>query len=265
MKRKSLKILIVTMFLLLFSVNSFAVTYEYTGKDIYDNAELFSSDVENEITEKIKKLEEKYEYDIAVVTVWENSVTTPQTFADRIYDESNMGFGPHNTGILLVINMGTRDITLSSSEPNQYYVFTQKALDKIRTRVGSELTDENYDGALRLFVKMIKPYIEEGYGKANNSFGYTIKKSFFSIWTVFASVIAFLVWMLPKFISHRPVKLASEAGSYIVAGTYNINSKKDRFLHTHTTKHKIETSSSGSGRSGGGGGGTHRGGSTGKF
>jgi len=262
MKRK----IILLIFMSLFFSSVFQVTYAVPTVDssekVYDFAELFTPEEENKLYNYINDFIDKYEIDMAIVTTEENDKGVAETYADDFYDYNGFGIGPTYDGLLLLIDMDTRtmhisttgqailiydDYRIESMLDNAYYHISNQ--DYYKTAYNFIIDSENY-------IKMGIPSSNEGYEIDING-DYVRKKGAFPFFGfLIASLIISGIFILIAKSRHKVVKKATEAKNYLIRGSLSLTQSSDRFVNSHTsTIYVPKTSSSG----GSGGSSTHRG------
>ena len=108
-----LAILAVCFFLLPLSVN--ADTLGQGSQRVFDNAKLMSKSEIDKLEGTIKLLKSQYNMDFVVLTSQRCQTGKSQEFADNFYDTNGFGLGSDFSGILLLIDMKNREITVSTS------------------------------------------------------------------------------------------------------------------------------------------------------
>ena len=108
-KKNILKLLILVLLLTFFPKIAFAQENLIKKAHVNDYADILEDDDEKELTKTIKEYIEKYDLDIAVTTTNTSYFMTTKQFANKFYDQNNMGIGEDRNGILLVIDMQNRE------------------------------------------------------------------------------------------------------------------------------------------------------------
>lgn len=220
-----------------------------SSEKVYDYADLFDNDEEDDLFNKINDFIDTYNIDMVIVTINENNKSSSMAYADDFYDYNDFGIGDKKNGILFLIDMDNRKIWISTTGDaiKIYKSYIDPILDDCYDYVKAE---EYYDCALA-FIK---------------SSGKSYKKYKNSGWIsgfVIAGIVSILiptVFCLYKKSKHKAVKLAKNADSYLDRSTFKITMSNDRFSHSHVSKIPRVSSSSGSGGSHSGSSGTSHGG-----
>lgn len=221
--------------------------------DIYDDADLFSTQDLVDIQKQLDKFHKKFpDFDLAVATIDDAGGLSAQQNAIAIYEANNDG----NNGAFVLIDMDNRECYILTTGELIEYIDDHR--EKIFDKPDSALGGGRYGEAATIVVKEIYKYVRNATGPSPLDYGLT-----FGI-----PVVVFLIGVF--FIKFRYGKHSTKA-TYPLAERSNLNltHHEDTLVNvTHTTR-RIETSSSsggsGGGSSGGGGGGRSYGGDGRKF
>ena len=82
---------------------------------LVDDADLLSTTEEEIIAAKLDEVSQKWSMDVVIVTVDSIGDAAPNAYADDYYDYNGYGFGANHDGILLLISMEERDLTISTT------------------------------------------------------------------------------------------------------------------------------------------------------
>lgn len=119
---------------------------------VYDMADLFTGEEEKELSETIGVLREKMKMDLAVVTAEDAYGYTGQEFADRFYDDNEMGTGGDYSGALLLIDMDNREIAIST-EGKMIRYMPDVQIETILDDVYEQVSDGEFFEGARVFLK----------------------------------------------------------------------------------------------------------------
>lgn len=134
---------------------------ESTYDRVYDLADLFTDQEEQELSETIGRLTEKTGMDLAVVTAQEAHGYTGQKFADTFYNENGLGTGKDHSGALLLIDMDNREIAVSTEGKMLRYM-TDVRIETILDDVYDQVSDGNFFGGARVFLKDAETCFDNG-------------------------------------------------------------------------------------------------------
>ena len=244
--KNMIKKILVVFIIAIISISVIASADEYR---VIDNANLFSSDEKVNLESSIRNIADQYNIDAVIVT--ENNIGNKKTseYADDFYDQHGYGYDDEYSGILLLIDMGNRELYISTTGKCINY-FTDERLDNIEDKIYAYLSQQNYYQGAESFLNGVTTYMEAGI--ESNQYTYD-SESALKEQRIKAALIAFLAaTIIPGIIcfliAHGYGSPKSErANVYIKEGSLNFLSKKDQFITTHTTKTKIQTNNNSGG------------------
>ncbi|MBQ4527569.1 MAG: TPM domain-containing protein [Clostridia bacterium] len=226
---------------------------DFANPPIIDVARLMKEDEFNELSQKLEKIRQKHDFDVAVVIEEEMSGYSAQSAADDIYDYRHYGYGDDDNGILLYICIDEREYHLTTHGEGED-IFDGDAISELKDKIESHLSDGSYYLAIDAFADFADKQIE----KVRND------PTFMLIVIGCALAIPLLIAFVLMKSKLSKMKTAVEnnyAANYIKPGSMRLDVSKDLFLYSHITKTPRPKSNSGShksssGRSHGGGGGS---------
>lgn len=209
--------------------------YVDASEKIYDFADLFSDEEEQNLYEQAMNFIEKKNLDIVIVTIDENNKSSSMAYADDFYDYNDFGIGEDYSGILLLIDMDTRNIWISTTG-EAIKKYTDSKIDDILDEIQPYAKKANYYDCAKEFIHI-----------AQSQDFYTFL-SYICIGIIIAIIIAsiFCVIFASK---HKPVKLNTSASNYLDKSSLKITNRQDSFVSTHTSRTPISSSSSSGGSS----------------
>ena len=219
---------------------------------VYDFADLFTDEEEQQLYTKITNYINEYNLDLAVVTIDENN-KTPREYADDFYDYNDFN---QQGGILFLIDMDNRKIYMSTTGQaikmyNDYRINT--ALDEVYTYMSDE---EYYEGTSN-YIDKISDYAKKGVPTSNNEEKSLTSSIFMSL---LIGLIGTAIIMAILIFKNRMVKKATTAREYLNKNSIKIQNMGEILISSNTTKHEIDHSSSGSSTHTGSSGSSHGGG-----
>lgn len=220
-----------------------------SSEKIYDYADLFDDNEEEDLFDRVNDFIDKYNIDMVIVTINVNNKSSSMAYADDFYDYNDFGIGNKNDGILFLIDMDKRKIWISTTG-NAIKIYKSYIDPILDDCYGYVRAGEYYDCALA-FIK---------------SSGKSYNKHERSGWVAGFMVAGILsisiptIFCLYKKSKHKAVKLAKDANTYLDRSTFQITRSNDRFSHSHVSKVAKSSSSGGSGGSHRGSSGTRHGG-----
>lgn len=241
MKTKNiLKFLILILLLAFFPKTAFAQQNLIKKTYVNDYANILEDYEEKDLTKTAKLYIEKYNLDISVVTTNTSYFMTTKQFANKFYDQNNMGLGEDRNGILLVIDMQNREFYILTNG-FAHQLINDNRVELILDKMELSMRDGDYKGAIHSFLEEINKYYKyHKYGPPYLWIGSIIV----------AIIIAFVALSNEK----KKLKLISDAlhANYYFVDK-EIENKIDKHINTRTRViHHPRSRSGGGGFSGGG-------------
>lgn len=295
--KKIIALLSVFTLLCVFSVNACASYSEF----IIDDADLLTDSEEIQLAEKIDTINSTHSINVVIHTATDTDDKYVEDYADDFYD--NGGYSAD--GLVFVISMAERDYytstcgTLVDSLPAY-------RIDSICEPVVPYLSSGEYYTAFELYLEQLDNYLssdwysgdipyDDGYYAGDEYYGnnyyedeYYYEDNYYPsssgslfdgvaareiVLIIIAVIIAVVVTTILKNKMNTAVK-KHDADDYVVKGSFNLETSRDAFIGSHTTRRALPQNNNNHGpRPGGGGGGGARvssggvrhGGSGGKF
>ncbi len=244
MKRKCLSMLFAVVLCLSLAVGAFAAS----GADIYDEADLLSSQEEIQLAEKLSETGKEFDAQLVVMTVY--SVNgNPDAYIEEIFDSMNMGYGENRDGVLLLVCMQDREYRILS---NGYAgeAIGPSQINAIGDAIVSDLSDGAYADAFSDFADQCAYYLDGHL----NGFPFPVGKNLIVALIVGIAAGIAVALVLKKQL--KSVRQQKQANVYIKNGSMQITTRRDLFLYrevSRTKKESSKSSGSGSSRSVGGG------------
>lgn len=245
------------IFLILISILFIPIT-AYAAVDvsekIYDYADLFTEAEEQTLYENITSAINKTNLDIVVVTINDNDKNSAMVYADDFYDYNGFGLNESFDGILLLIDMDTRELWISTTG-EAILLFDDNRIDIMLDNIYDYVADGDYYKGALSFVNAIKSYKDDGIPEINDGYYVdsdgNIKRKNSINWPVaiIGALIISGVTIAILISKHKMVVLAKYANDYLDQNNIRMYAPIDTFLTTHTAIVKINHNS---GNNGGG-------------
>ena len=242
-------ILLLTFFFLSFAGTAFA------DSSVTDNAGILSN--LTDLQQQAAQLSNQTKAGVFVITTNDNN-QTPQNFAQD-YLQEKVGTG--NNGIVLLIDMGQRQVFITSSGNMRYYM-TASRINSILDVVQPALTSQDYNSAINAFFTKTSSYFQAG---IPGNYNYTVNpetgevtfhRSFQPLNILIAIVVAALVAGGSAFyiISKYQLRIgANWKYPYQENGKIQLADQRDVLINSFVTTRRIpRPSNNGGGGSGGG-------------
>lgn len=241
--------------------SSFSFPAHAQAKDSFiDNADLVSSSREDEISEELNTLKEKYDCDVVIYTVQDNSVTNTRKYADDLYSEC----GFDKDGIMFFVNISTKDWYISTSG-SCINAFTDAGIDYMSEQFIPELSDGDYAAAFETYTDLCSDFLKQAETGRPYDSGNLPKEPFkffkFILIAIIAGLVIALISVGAMMSQLKTVRRKNEASDYKKSGSLRLNENREIFLYKKVDKRRKEqsegssthTSSSGDTRGGSGG------------
>ena len=212
-------------------------------KKIYDYANLITKDEEEVLYNKVQEFINKYDMDMAIVTINSNPKSSSMAYADDFYDYNNFGKGTNKTGLLFLIDMQNRNMWISTTG-DAINIYTDSRINTILDYTYDKISNEDYNGCAEQFIEKASYFANKGL--TGGSKVVTVPKMICNS-LIFAGLVT-IVLICIGLATHRKPKKKKEASNYITQ-PLKLSKNSDTFLDKHVSKVKIETSSSSGGSS----------------
>ena len=227
---------------------------------IVDNSDLLSDQEESFLLSRINEIIAKYSFDVVFVTENDLQGKSTRDFADDFFDYGGYGVGDDNSGVLVLISDEGRWI---SGTGRGIMVFSSDyGIPRIGKMIAPYFDDGEYFDGFNSFLNFSDEFLKQEqtgdpYTEGNPYRTLTDKLKTVGIIAVAAFILSLLIVSGMKR-SMKTARLRSEAGEYVVQGSFVLTRESDTFLYSTVTRTAIPKSDSSS-SSGGGGSSSHRG------
>lgn len=238
---------------------------------VVDGAGLLTETEEANLLQTLNEISERQQFDVVVVTTTSLNGKDITAYTEDFYDEHDYGYGATYDGVVLLVDMGTRQWKIVTTGFG-ITAFTDAGIDYIADEFVPYLSSGDYYQAFSIYAEMCDEFVEQ----ANEGTAYDVSnmpKEAFPV--VSRAGIAALIGIVAGVVGAtllkgqmKSVKWQKNAGRYATAGGLRLHTQKDRFLYVHTDRERlpepktqnhsrggssIHTGSSGRSHGGGGG------------
>lgn len=211
---------------------------------IFDEAGLLSRADYDELSAMAYDYGSQRDTDMIIFTTPNPAGIDVVKLTQDFYDKQAPGFDkPHGNAVLLTLDMKHREVYLAGFYKAKEYLDDGR-LDRIRNRITPELTSGDYALAFQTYIELSHRYL--GYPP-----GVDPDNILFKTWFQLAVSIGIAGAVVGVMAYRSGGRVTVDRRTYEDAAHSGILERQDQYLHTVTTKRKIETNS---GRRGGGGG-----------
>lgn len=249
---------------------------------LYDPDGVFDALEQQHLSEVIRNTSNEIDMYVAVYIMNQSgkgiSDSTVQTMADDMYDELfNPQYGEDSDGLLLILNLKTRYMYITTSGMGQLYYYNGAEHDRVASMISSmrtPLQDQDYSRAISQFCADAAYYYQDGvpYGAYTydsrlglyyyNSGGQLVSGQQLPVWygkhiagwLIGGVCVGIAVWLIVFFSirSGYRLKKTLSATNYISQRDTDFYVKDDIYIRTYETKRYVgNTDSGGGGFSGG--------------
>lgn len=222
---------------------------------VYDFGDLLTDEEETNLYNEIQSFVEQTNYDLAVVTINENPKQDAMNYADDFYDYNEFGKGTTRDGLLLLIDMDTRELYISTTG-NAIKMYSDARINDILDTGYDYITNQQYYNTFLSMIKKSVDFYSMGFPEENKNIeideiGRPIIIKYIN-YRLIAGISVFIT-LIVTIIFYNISKLKLKVGSTIsYLKSSNISLRKDKLINSIVTHHVRNTDSSGGGSHSGG-------------
>lgn len=213
---------------------------------IYDFADIFSDNEEKMLYSQVYGFTRKTDLDLAIVTISYNNKHNTPVYADDFYDYNSFGIGEDRSGLLLLIDMDTKRIYVSTTG-KAISIYTDDRINKMLDNVFSYYSNNEYFKGTSIFINYVYSYAEVSPDDAGYVISDTGEVTKNRKGILIAGIFAIIVTVVSLLVMASKNKLARVANSSIVflrKDTLKVKVVSDEFVGESVTKTKIDNDSS---------------------
>lgn len=132
-----------------------------TNQRVYDMAGLLSDWEIADFEETIADYRKEMKMDFVVVTTNDAEGKSATAYADDFFDYGGFGYGNGRDGVLFLIDMDNRELTLSTSG-NTIRLLTDERIERILDDVYKGASDEDFGDSVKCFLEDMAYYHNKG-------------------------------------------------------------------------------------------------------
>lgn len=228
----------------LFTASILPVYGEETN--VYDYADLLTSEEEAELNTEAQRLTEQYDCGIYILTIddYQSLSYEVTRAAETFYSDMNLGVGEERNGTLLMLSMAERDYAIVSYGNKAHETFT----DYGKEWMADQFLDAfGYDDWYGGFVDYLSA-AEEMMGMESSGTPLDVDtdperiqdRNTFNLISLFVIPLIITAGVMVYLCSRmRTARLGSEASEYIVPGSEHMTERYDIYTHTTVSRQKI--------------------------
>src|SRR5699024_6092641 len=153
-------VLILTFVLLVFCPTISLSAQETETTHVYDEAGLLSDEEAAVLEQRCREIETQNRIHILMVTTEDTEGKTQEEYADDFYDSVYPEEKDEN-GALFVIDMGERELWISTAGIMQYYM-SDREIDELLDHMYDEVSQQDYFGAFQGVADDVEAVIARG-------------------------------------------------------------------------------------------------------
>lgn len=219
---------------------------------IVDEAGILTSREESALEKVAQEIRDAHKMDVVILIVGRLGGSSAQEHADDYYDDHGYGVGRDYSGVLLLIDMGSRQWHISTYG-DAIKAISDRDVDILFGAMADELSDGNYYQAFKNYLNALDEHL------AAASAGPGVKGLLIAV--VIGIAVGGVTLLIMRSAMNTKRK-QSDAGDYLKRDSFHLRVRRDVFLYSRITKRSRPKDNGGSsvhrsssGRSHGGGGG----------
>ena len=225
---------------------------------LVDDAGLLSAEDAASIESQLTGLAQKYDMHYVIVTEEDPNISSAMEAADDFFDYNGYGTGDDRSGVLLYINMSTRDVWISTRGFG-ITTFTDAGIEYILDELVYSLGDEAYFETFETFTALCDDFTQQAKNGTPYDVDHMPQEPFpwigGLIMCMALGAIVGLIYILVLRGQLKSVAPNESASDYMVKGSMHVTNSREFFLYRTLSRHERPKENS----SGGGGGSTtHR-------
>ena len=231
------------VFILLFSIFVFSISFASvpsvnSEQKIYDYADLFSNEEEITLFNKADDFIKESDLDIAIVTIDTNPLGNAQDYADDFYDYNNFGTGATHDGLLLLLDMDTREIYIST-EGQAILIYDDERINLILDEIYNYITKDNYKAA-EAFINMASKYFKLGIPESNTDYVITDEGEYEYLDPVEREQPSFLSYLNPLSGKHNYLLVGGASFIFCLLFILRVNSSQKTVMAATSAENYVK-------------------------
>lgn len=252
---KYLKIPFITLLTVFVAISSVVMVIATTSDKFIDEANLVEdSDQIDYLTSELERVSQKIGWDLIIYTNYNGvSESKMEFFCDDLYDELNYGYGVNDTGVMLTIDMSSRQLYMLTRGDAKKY-FDDYRNDTTLDNIQSYMKSKDYYNAFKEFISDCEDYYDYGIsedGTYDNLYEGNKETNLVKQYVLPSILLGFGVSIITMVVIAVLYKNNGKSATYDLKANSKVKlvEASDKFVTKMVTHH---TRSSSSGHSGGG-------------
>ncbi|MGN1231678.1 MAG: TPM domain-containing protein, partial [Anaerotignum sp.] len=147
------------IFTLLCMLLSFVPAFAEEGR-VFDNADLLTAEEEADLQALSEQIQQDWELDLAYLTTNDTEGMSVREYGAQVYMEKNLGIGEDYSGLIFVVDMGSREAQIVTSG-RAIDIFTDYYIEIIWDEVMGYLSDGDFYGGMVVLGEDVSYYCGE--------------------------------------------------------------------------------------------------------
>lgn len=255
---QKLRALLLSALILLTVLSPLRAMAAETGPFLVDGAGLLSEEEAADIEAKLTDLKQKYDMDYVIATDTDANISSAMEAADDFFDYNGYGTGNDRSGVLLYLNMETRDVWISTRGFG-ITAFTDAGINYILDDLMYDLSDGYYYDTFETFITLCDDFTLQAKNGTPYDVDHMPEEPFpwlgGLIMCLGLGAIVGLIYILVLRSQLKSVAPNESAMDYMVSGSMKVTNSRELFLYR--TVNRRERPKDPPPSSGGGGSTTH--------
>lgn len=236
MKKRIFTLALVLLVCLSLTVPAFAASVDDVDSRVLDLAGLLTSGEEQKLEQRLDGIGDEYGIYISIVTLGNSYSSDIEAFTENMFFSNGFGRGENEDGILLVIDMSTREWAIFANGLCEEAISNSDIQD-IGDAMLDDLSNGNYAEAFHIFADRSEDFL------------YNHTHFNWLLWVVVALVVGLVVALIVTSILRgqlKSVRYRATATDYVKPGSMHLNISRDLFLYRTVSRRPRPKSTSGS-------------------
>lgn len=235
---------LLTICLFLFAFPCFTVQAEETN--VFDYADLLTSEEEASLNTEAERLKQQYDCGIYILTIddYETLSFDVTRAAETFYSDMNLGAGEERNGTLLMLSMAERDYAIVSYGNKAHQAFTDYGKEWMADQFLDAFGYDDWYGGFEDYLSAS----DEMLTMDNNGTPLDVdtdpvraeERNTINLISLFVIPLIITAGIMVYLISRmKTARTGSEASEYIVPGSEHMLERYDIYTHTTVTRQRI--------------------------
>lgn len=223
-----------------------AVGYTATGElaTVIDNADVLSDEEEEDLRERVKKINDKYDVNYVILTGDDNEGLSPESYTLNFLKEYGYDSDGQNAVVFYISFEPGNRCWRTTARNSIYKKFTESVINDIDDHIEPDMKNGDYYDACLTHISYVKKIVSGKYKEP-------VDRGPILIGIIVGVVVGIIVGLMHLASCKKAMRVVApvDAHEYLVKDSFNLRDKKVYYLYTTVTKTAKPKSSSSSGGS----------------